>query len=62
MNDNLKIICRIIPFMEPPQESLPDLPPGHDYTLEYKNPNYEIWAETIGGFLALTRDARFIKL
>ncbi len=56
------VTCRIIPFRESPLDSIPDLPPGHEYTVNWKNPNWQVLCMTITGYIALTDDARFIKV
>ena len=54
--------CRIIPYNEVPIDMIPDMPHGHDYTVNWKNPNWQVLCKTITGYMALIEDARFVKV
>ena len=58
----IKVVCRVVPFKDVPNETLADLPHGHEYTVSWKNPNWEVLCNTIAGYMALMDDARFVKV
>jgi len=58
----LSVTCRIIPYKEFLVDIIPDLPEGHDYTVIWKNPNWQVLCKTITGYMALIDDARFVKV